>query len=167
MIPANSIHFNEDGTAWWVFDEHLTTMQREEADRPCDACDGDLETLIVRHGVVRCPDCHGTGRHVFGIEVECDESVNHHPESTSPCTSTRRVFVVPGMVLGIFDPVAGCPGPASPHICWSSIDRRVGSDTDGCWLLVTGTLHDASPSITLPPAAKPGDWAVQLQEVHQ
>ncbi len=179
MIQASAIVF-DGNRAWWVPqlvyagdgvfavtggpDNGLTDLP--SLDRPCDTCLGTKLRVAaspdgseVYHGPGTCSDCGGTGRHTFDIEVErsCDTLAN-----ALRCDPvTYRVSVVPGMVLPIHDE---CPDekPAD-HIChaWSGINGEQ-------WFQHRSFDHDdwTERPITLPPDAKPGMFAVQL-EVHQ
>ncbi len=183
MIAATAITF-DGNRAWWVPqlvhagdgvfavtggpDNGLTDLP--SLDRPCDTCDGtgandpdeeldDVEIPVLLDpdttDLFDCEDCDGTGQHTFHIEPECpvcdtsngDRCYNPH---------TYRVSVVPGMVLPIHD---HCPDekPAD-HICCPTT----------VWTQHRSFDHDdwTERQITLPPDAKPGMFAVQL-EVHQ
>jgi hypothetical protein len=75
MIPANHISFNDDGSeAWVVYATGYEADVCKLLDRPCDTCGGNwqdyMEPLDRDGSVVSpCPDCDGTGRHTFTIEV--------------------------------------------------------------------------------------------------
>jgi len=106
----------------------------------------------------RCPDCDGTGRHTFTVEVV----VRHGRYDDRPSTyfNTFRVSVVPDTVLPIYDECADMKPP--DHICQAYRDERWIWHSDH---KVT-QLDPTEVPITLPPAAKPGMWAVQLK-VHR
>ena len=160
MIPASSIHFNDDGTAWWVRDDALPDSPSgwpiTANDRPCDSCGGD-EWMIEPDG--NDPGCHCdacvNGRHTFTVEVETLVYVEPYGEAL--LTRTLRVSIREGMVLPIYhewdgrDPITQ---DAPPCIYPSE---------DGQWWIDYGTVGVLD---TLPPDAQPGMWAVQLQ-VHQ
>lgn len=161
MIPTDHIHFNDDGTAWWVWteDDHHAYANVDHdnigLDRPCDTCGGSGTCGASANGQSigwqRCNDCHGTGRHVFQIEV-VNMGTPYQP--AKPHYRTLRVHVVPGMVLPIVADV-GRPVPSETHI------RITGGGI--AWLAERidggGWRHT---EITLPPDAKPGMWAVKL-----
>ncbi len=63
-IPASRFHDNKDGTAWLI----VSANEAQDAYRRCDECGG-----WGGSGRVDCPPCHGTGRHCFDLDVECDE----------------------------------------------------------------------------------------------
>jgi hypothetical protein len=72
-IPSTAITI-DDTTAWWVIDLK-TAWRRKHDNRPCDTCDGRKGTSgIIPYEYARyrtpCPDCHGTGRHCFTLDVE-------------------------------------------------------------------------------------------------
>ena len=102
MIGVDQIEFSDDGTALVVFwpnedDEQLAVYR--VADRPCDTCDGSGEQdWIIDNGgrpgnyPTPCPDCFGSGRLCFEIEVEGE----WEPRMTED--RTLIVSVQPGMV---------------------------------------------------------------------
>jgi len=113
MIPASHIKFSDDRkTAWVVFDdddnERLARSSRafiSDLDRPCSTCGGRGEVVVsggyytaddwpipVRYGP--CPDCHGSGRPCFEIEVRTE------------CTCERRTI---GGGAGWYDHATDCP----------------------------------------------------------
>lgn len=161
MIPADHWHDNDDGTAWWVWDGNGTAhppAYLDVLDRPCDTC-ADID---VRGGTPRRdPGCIN-GRHAFDVEVECGVAMcrNGNPgywEDGGKCgycdgstIQSRRVSVVPGMVL-----------PIVHHLDWLSDLRCVEFDKDGDYQLWDGR-GNPTPA-TLPPAARPGMWAVKLR----
>jgi len=74
MIPADHFHDNGDGTALVVEQPNglpaLTEMCGDDErplDRPCDTCDG--WSKVYENDVGPCPDCDGSGRHTFTVEV--------------------------------------------------------------------------------------------------
>ena len=174
MIPATSItEFDADGKAWTVANDPRDVWGADEnLDRPCDTCGG---TGAGRNRY-KCPDCGGTGRHTFVIKVarpqpQCDAAWPEHsvgdynpsccrfPKSCSAYESVaHRVSVVPGMVLPIHQ--AQGPIPETEFIAdWG--DRFLGQPR---WVLMPKeTSSDAGQTVTLPPDAKPGMWAVQVQ----
>jgi DnaJ-class molecular chaperone len=120
MIPRTHIEFNDDHTEAWVVVEQTDSGWLSGlmgADGPCDTCDGASVLRDEEHddagrvvGVVweHCPDCDGTGRHTFTIDIECPvltfegSAIHDHPD-VNPCpvcsgVTTYRVSVVPGMV---------------------------------------------------------------------
>jgi len=175
MIPATDVTPVVDGTMWLRLDDTARFNQAEEwwmqADRPCDTCGGAgrrqvdrygnawgdklaeaMSTVIV--GDIACPDCDGTGRHTFTMDVAYITRADLCPHDR--CGSLR-VHVIPDMVLPIYADVG--PVPTETHI------RITGGGI--AWLAEPiqggGWRHT---EITLPSAAKPGDWLVQL-EVHE
>jgi hypothetical protein len=142
MIPADHITIDGD-TAWWVRDPGEWTDYGSilnELDRPCDTC-GSMFDIDIR-GIV-CPDCHGTGRHVFDIEVATPEA-----KGFGDFIDSYRVHVVPGMVLQIHDHFV-----KGPHV-----RLRNGR-------AVYVEANERQHRIILPSAAAPGMWAVQLAVV--
>ena len=102
MIPADYWLDNGDGTAWIVFaegsvfDQHFTGIRGD--DRPCDTCDGGG---YPNHELPICPDCDGTGRHTFTVEVACPCTLGRSgsmPDCGGTGIRTHRVSVVPDMV---------------------------------------------------------------------
>jgi hypothetical protein len=181
MIPATSFGPIVDGKAWVICPNEIEHDSDPDwlrlafwhgSDRPCGTCGGKpwwekhwwstphkdwLRTLPdERFDLVAstCPDCDGTGRHTFDIEVAWQTEVDAYE------SERLRVSVVPGMVLPIVDCVGAfaevwenfTPNPA---VLW----RRGNVYNVGPKLLVGNTLT----RIALPPAAAPGMWAVQVQ----
>ena len=174
MIPANHITINGD-TAWWVFDHGLQLIDLAAADVPCDGCfNGEYPIWDHNDVEVECPDCDGTGRHTFAIEVECVGTLMPNDHGGLTCDGgcsdypygvvTHRVHVVPSMVVPIVD-VWG------DHESAPRNGRVVDLGNQGhAWVVDITSKADWQlqpvERITLPPAAKPGMWAVQLA-VHQ
>ena len=140
MIPSDRWHDNGDGTAWLVVAGDPGEYSRmHDNDRPCDHCDGEPEGDC---------DCIN-GRHTFNAEVSCIEQ--HRADTLTICEHehTHRVSVVEGMVL-----------PIDETGIWPCRHGFITMTRDGeFWLLNQHTLNEP---ITLPPAAKPGMWAVKL-----
>jgi hypothetical protein len=160
MIPADHFGPTVNGEAWWVMDE-APHSGLNAIDRPCDTCDGSGLRVAsspdgreVYHGPGLCPDCDGTGRHTFDIEVACEACGDRHdiPIGNSSGGATYRVSVVLGMVLPIVDVVDECPEHS--HLC-VFYDRRTNR-----WSFSDDTKLD--PVTALPPDAKPGMWAVKV-----
>jgi hypothetical protein len=167
MIPADSWHDNGDGTAWLVDDRRFVPNAGAwwgDLDRPCDTCGGwgELEDDHPVYGAAMgadCPDCDGTGRHTFTIEVDNVDTVDEFIEHGN-CRS-YRVAVVTGMVLPIaaMDNEGECGfADNEDHVCVAP-NRIGGIDGVDHVAYVNGT----SDYITLPPAAKPGMWAVKVR----
>lgn len=187
MIPADHIHFNDDGTAWMIVREFVERNDRwwdsarylSDLDRPCDTCDGvgcsmnglesgDHGPLACEH-LGCCPDCID-GRHTFEIEVEgcvCDSE--HGYVDSCPGNQWHRVSIVPGMVL----PIYGVPMPLGTGRAtdWGDADEMMlfVESTPQPFIgimQVSGTAYlvdvGQAERITLPPAAKPGVFAVKL-----
>lgn len=158
MIPASHISFNDDGTAWyiphhelWKRNPHFIEDYWKRLDRPCDNLCGDIGES--------CDDCIN-GRHTFTIEIDgwYDEAAGAFVGAVRG-NRTLRVSVVPDVVLPIYDE---CPDekPAD-HIChaWAG-----GQQSAEWWYHRSFDYTDwTERQITLPPAAEPGMWAVQLQ----
>lgn len=181
MIPAD--HIMIDGnTAWWVDHRPLRnnpalqavldqTVTAKALDRPCDGCDGRgtiSQVVTVPHVVtirdaIYCPDCDGTGRHTFTIEVACEACGDRHdiPIGNSSGGSTLRVHVVPDMVLKIVD---NGHDLVRTYESGCVLEARHRDTKEAMHLYVK--LGVGVETITLPPAAQPGMWAVKL-EVHQ
>lgn len=161
MIPETHITI-KGGMAWWVksiFDSDFPASRLAELDRPCDMC--DPKAWIPRKPDLPCGDCDGTGRHRFEVEVSCFEQ--HRPDALTICEHehTHRVSVVPGMVLPIVD-VWGDPDSLPS----SGLVVDIGGKS-APWVtdIVNRDERTLRPvtQVTLPPAAKPGMWAVQLK----
>ena len=192
MISADRIKVSDDGRrAWWAWGGNGTAHPPADLlvlDRLCDLCNGTKKVRGVNAGPgdlpFTCPDCHGSGRHCFDIEVRADgpEPCNRHDPCDCGCyrdayggrphckmgcgfddpsswpVRTLTVSVVPNMVL----PVVGLH-PFGPL-----------THADGYALLLpdgTGQVWQAagmedSTIIDLPAATNPGDWLVAL-DIHQ
>ena len=145
-IPASSIHFNDDGTAWLVvhgpadYHDHNGPL-----DRPCDTCGG--QGFLYRDGYsIHCLDCVD-GRHKFTEEVEVPQTLPKH------WPAHLCVSVVPGMVLPI---TAEVTDSASVQIAPDGTAFQLDAYTEGApW--------SGGRRVTLPPDAKPGMWAVLLK----
>lgn len=158
MIAAD--HFLLDGDhAWLVITQ--TQMEMESwhyHDSPCFNCEGQHDGTRDTY----CPDCID-GRHTFDIEVEHPGPEGAHIASTDGTyRRVLRVHVVPGMVLRL----TAFPMLIGSHISqfgdeWTywpcTDDEPMIVDTPG-GLQFTDNFH----FVTLPPAAKPGMWAVKL-----
>jgi hypothetical protein len=170
MIPSSSIALSEDGRqAWWVVREcdcdHRVSVgchkTLRRADQSCDACGGDSDRWF-RLGGSPCPDCDGTGRHTFTIEVEHHDAAYMTYQTGEPGTRTFRVSVVPGMVVPIVDNDAPEWYERSDHHIGMGQDEN--AEYNG--RIDTGTEPGYVRDVILPPDARPGMWAVQLQIVH-
>jgi len=160
MIPADHIHFNDNGTAWWVLHRAYEAVGfSKRFDRPCDTC---VSWGGRGMSFKNCRDCDGTGRHTFTIEVEpsnLGESLPGRTDLYPPdeLPSQFRVSVAPGMVLRIISMSAACADDAPPLPFIISPVRR------GEATVIAGYPDaDHETVITLPPDAKPGMWAVKL-----
>jgi hypothetical protein len=154
VIAADHWHDNGDGTAWMVAAEpHAAALS---AALVCEKCGGDGVALeggddhdcrdCVDGCFVECCDCDGTGRHTFAVEV-----------SFGPMTRgarIHRVHVAPGVVLPIVN--------YGEH---SIVGRYVATNVESpaFYFVQNEEFPVSSERITLPPAAKPGMWAVLLQ----
>lgn len=160
MIRHDHIAIDGD-TAWWVVsspvDAHVAL------DRPCDTCGGKQRYDVTENGRYigwqYCTDCD-TGRHAFAVEVE--EHWTAYGESGTGAR-TLRVSVVPDMVMPIYDPVAlmdgdGLPEEWMPHVTVDSL-----GSVQRWWRDPEYLDEWDDEDITLPPAAKPGMWAIQLR----
>jgi hypothetical protein len=144
MIPADHITI-EGEFAWLVYQPGVDPMFRwKQANRPCDWCTGDGYLLgepdHYERGTaayVDCDDCHGTGRHVFEIEVEW------------PVCEPECPVIHPGRTLSVS--VVEVLGP---------IDLV----SPGVWT-VRANVHVGTKVSPLPSAAAPGMTAVKLKVV--
>jgi hypothetical protein len=143
-----------DGTTAWLVDTPGMSVGWELRNRPCDTC-GGVECsmgLDCDDTLCQCPclHCHGTGRHTFTLDVECDCPTESNPE---PCMSITELTVHVVEVLLIY-PIFGV-GDASldrtiPHIMM---------DGTGAWYL---DGDKGIRSVTLSTDAAPGKFCVQL-----
>ena len=164
MIPASSIHFNGDDTAWLLLPtpefsgaEKSDLAKYIQADRPCDTCGGNwqdyLEPLDRDGNVVSpCLDCVN-GRHTFTVEVQCGTWADCSP--TCSGVNTLRVSISPGMVL----PIVAAPARPDHRAIVQLQEPHSGA-------VLFDPDQDAAPIITLPPDARPGMWAVLL-DIHE
>jgi len=132
MIPASQWRDNGDGTAWVV---------------PARLRGRHTFTVEVETGDFQCPSCRASFSLPLGMT--CD---NHSPERI---ITALRVSVVPGMVLPIVSDVdpAFVQREEYPLIVIDIMDRAT--------LHLGPDIADIE-DITLPPAAKPGMYAVLL-----
>ena len=145
MIPAD--HITSDGDMAWLVvaadpDEYGWAAA---LDRPCDTCGSTAPDAPF---IQNCPDCIN-GRHTFEIEVSFGAMTRGF--------RTHRASVVPGMVLPI---IADCrsdriPAQACIEVVSASYIR------EWCWS--DRWKRWQHRVVTLPPAAKPGMWAIQLK----
>jgi hypothetical protein len=153
--PTDHISFNDDGTAWWALGSWTLddSPPVKHLDRPCGSCGGSgyvSDEMVID---APCPDCDSTGRHTFTVEVEqlCDTLAN----ALRCDLITFRVSVVPGMVLPIVDNSNDWEHGHIDHIDMMDETAILRTNTEG--------FCQDGEIITLPPAAKPGTCAVQLQ----
>jgi hypothetical protein len=104
-----------------------------------------------------CPDCDGTGRHTFTVEVEASAADQAAGLAT---VDVFRVSVVPGMVLPIYgedepdENIADGQNFVIYNYGVGDFDLFMWSPSIHFWI--------CEQSITLPSAAAPGMWAVKL-----
>lgn len=143
MIPADRISF--DGQhAWLVVGDKKEIADRwVEVGRICNSCDGTgwSDSRHLCH--MGCID----GRHTWEIEVATKAGGRFTPRTEY---QTLRVSVVPGMVL-----------PISDRLDSSRPESYVARMRSGFFLIDRAT--DTGTPVTLPSAARPGMWAVQLR----
>jgi hypothetical protein len=147
---------NADGTEAWLVREAWEVDPDHDADRPCDRCFGEGVILVVNQGEEPCGVCNGTGRHPFDIEVAVEHT------GTGWIADRHRVSVIPGMVLPIVKrhPISHYSTLAegeTTRVILRSLPAPGG-------VVVEYTNHSGAvvDDLTLPPAAKPGMWAVKL-----
>jgi hypothetical protein len=99
-IAATAITINGD-TAWLVvplsgYHPNVATTYTHY-NRPCDRCHGTGRMLEDDASRPTCPDCYGTGRHTFTIDVRCDLCEGHGAfmdvSPMKPCSSCRGAGV--------------------------------------------------------------------------
>jgi hypothetical protein len=165
-IPASDISIDIDGTTAWLVDTPGMSVGWELRNRPCDTCDGSGTCFHGGPDVLpRCPDCDGTGRRTFTIELECpicngkrSEFCGYGdglPDDNPSCSmGVERVAVHVVEVLPIHDYCTDYK-PAD-HICHAWRDDR--------WYWHRSERGDRPTEkiITLPDSAAPGMWAVLL-----
>jgi len=138
-----------DGRMWLVVDVKSERWHEHNMDRPCDngSChEGWVDTQRGNDSGACC-DCDGTGRHTFDIDCETPDGPRFD----------LRVHVID--VVPIEAPSQGeIPATHRSIWLWPSGKARMRHpeiEHDDNWR-----------SITLPPDAKPGMWAVLL-DVHE
>ena len=189
MISADHFRDNGDGTAWWVLTENDCFIEWDIPrwfNRPCNLCDGGAFEIDSGFNDGVCPDCNGTGSHTFDVEVECWHDCKRFGGSVPgwargsgwdwvPCWCdgtfkiALRVSIIPGMILPIIR--GACPAPtnsphrpAHVHLAEPSDDNQDQSgickeDCDLVW----DNPWKSQNLVTLPPAARPGMWAVKVR----
>ena len=169
MIPATHFLPLHDGTAWVVFgddDNERDFFPAEwvtDLDRPCDTCDGGTFEIDKGFNGGVCPECAGSGRHTFDVEVECwndgTEMVCPRGSTCSPTCggwATYRVHVLD--VLPIRQWASTLNPPLGRWLAMNGGSGRYSiQECDGIGL----TSHPSN--VTLPPAARPGMWAVKVR----
>ena len=153
MIPATHFRDNGDGTAWWVLtasdtiDPATGENYIDTLDRPCGVCGGER---LRYDGIHDCDICDGTGRHTIGAEV-----VEYEPygDSVRRHSVTYRASVIPGMILPIRDNETDYDPPNHSGDVFICADGTAYIDTP----------EDYMTDVTLPPAARPGMWALKLR----
>jgi hypothetical protein len=175
-IPASSIHFNGDGTAWWVLANDAWIGDRSagallsDNDRPCVTCGGSGEAMLTNLGWAfrddhehNCPDCDGTGRPAFTVEVPTATAAQVLAGPYIPGPRSLRVSIREGMVL----PIKGGK-PNTPM--WQEGERLIHMMKNSAFVIRArggGWLaKGVEQVITLPPDARPGMWAVLL-DIHE
>ena len=172
MIDAEHWHDCEDGTAWWVTDSNVAFIDYTGADRPCGGCDGRKWCLgndtPGLYDAIACPDCNGTGRHTFDVEVGCSvrcSPADHLFQGGATCSVcngssmlTYRVSVEPGMVLPIVN-------YGEHNIVGRYIVTNV--ESDSFYMMQNETFPVTSELITLPSAASPGQYAVKVRIIDE
>lgn len=143
-------------------------------DKACERCGGrgfQIGGGRITNQAVKCPDCID-GRHTFEITVPCgycgwdtSRPPGMIPESSggtylcsNGCgtgTVTRRVSIVPGMVLPIIENSNDWQHGHIDHIDWMGGHAVRRTPTYG--------FTEDTEDITLPPAAKPGMFVMQLK----
>lgn len=136
MIPASDILIDGD-TAWLVMSRRAAWVG---LNRPCDHClDGSYPMWDRNDEEIECPDCDGTGRHWFDIDVQ--------GYSYEMWVSVVEVLPIRSLM----------DSPVYPSI--TKTFRTHDGDTGT-------TYHDEDrhqSQINLPESAAPGHWAVRLR----
>jgi hypothetical protein len=150
-IPSTAIAI-DGNTAWWV---RVFNGAADAYNRPCDTCDtyDGLGCIGFPDGYDDpCPDCHGTGRHTFTLDVRepCRSDVDRWND-----IKTLSVHVVEVLPIIEWDTVdLGLPHPV-PCMTIDPHGNALEADEAGVdWF----KAHDR----TLPPDAAPGMFAVRL-----
>jgi hypothetical protein len=161
IIPQTHITIDGD-TAWWVTGDPIASSEAWAMTicRPCDTCDGVGKTIQQGRDTrswQTCPDCHGTGRFTFTLDVPClcmTLPGCNGPYKGGPCggTGTRQITVHVVEVLPIDAVIGACLAHKWPHVL-------VGH---GLSVLCGGPGTDGVTSITLPASKAVGKYAVRL-----
>jgi hypothetical protein len=162
-IPRTDIAIdNETDTAWLVAEGHTSFH-----DRPCDTCRGrkDFHPTYGDHSKcppklcqyfgIGCPDCDGTGRHTFTLDVDTNvgwRGIEDGPPNLPDIFTVHVVQVLPIVEWDTVD--LGLPHAVpcmtiDPHGNGLEVTERDAHDYFGI-------------NRTLPASAAPGKYAVQL-----
>ena len=155
MIATTDICIDGDA-AWVTFwpnenDEQLATWR--VAHRQCDHCiNGEYPIWDRNDDEIECPDCDGSGRHTFDIEVECsceasDEWCQHG------WTDGLRVSVVEVL------PVVEWDGQPEGIACLDTLGNVWYPDIDR----EGEPVHYLEDHAVLPESAAPGKYVVRLR----
>jgi len=167
MIRASHFHDNGDGTAWWIVkpvhrlgvtntvgDDYYDPSWFMSLDRPCDTCDGT--TRIACPGPSVEPKTQ-MGRDAAGLVAGKDYCYGMHMGHPCPdCESGRHTFTVE-----VETPVGEVYVQAKHRTRTLTVSVVPGmvlpiyGNEFGGWQISAADAH-------LPPAAKPGMWAVKL-----
>jgi hypothetical protein len=175
IIPSTAITI--DGTtAWTLFYGTIGEDGMRDYDalnRPCNACYGYGQEATAHDGTVAggyvdCPDCAGTGRHCFTLDVECVLPM---------CVNGQRGYWQDGHPCGYCN--ATGTSQLSVHVVevlpivynWNDWMTKplVSIERDGSAVLVENRIDgfcEKVTDITLPADAAAGKFAVRL-EIHK
>jgi hypothetical protein len=149
-----------DGTTAWLVVDEANQIGFTHYGRPCDTCKGYGQEATAHDGTVAggyvdCPDCGGTGRHTFTLDVRepCRSEVD--------CWNDIKTFTVHVVeVLPIVDATAPQQTVRADIIDWGEKHHR-NSPTRFVYMpadqTTAGTYLPAFPT-----SAAPGKYAVRL-----
>lgn len=151
-------------------DEEIPPVVWVDADQPCSLCEGvgGYRATYPAHlagSWLKCPDCHGTGRKVVELAIECaperwcafcesqgcEESDRHPSCQCPPCDGGDPLGLFIIQVLPIVE--------LDKH---DTVGEYVvqGPETGRFWQVDNREFPIESRNITLPDSAKPGQYAI-------
>jgi hypothetical protein len=160
VIPHTAITIEGD-TAWWVkpaaLQDGLTDPKSAWMfNRPCDTCDGSGSFPAIQSQTDPCPDCAGTGRHTFTLDVQLPwaaKAVNNiFTDEVEQATRQITVHILEVLPI-VYD--------------WNDWMTKplVSIEQDGSAVLVENRIDgfcEKVTDITLPTDAASGMWAVKM-----
>jgi hypothetical protein len=164
MTISHSAITIDGATAWLVVEcpPDSAPARWEQADKQCDTCGGcgEVADESLTLGVA-CPDCDGTGRHTFTLDVECvlPMCVNGqrgywqdgHPCGYCNATGTSHLSVHVVEVLPIY-------GKTQPP---TEVRRFIAKWRETEWVIADRDAYTGQ-AVNMPTDAANDVWAVRL-----